>query len=253
MTLDMLDRKDIIKILDVLKGYIETESAARRKAEEVKQVFINGENDLKKNKKYRRIGLAIVFILTQGPLGFAVMFMATALFSLLGIEIERDPVYIILGVLGAVVFVAVLFVYIFLIKRYKRKNKEERIKVEEHCSGIYAYLPYYESICSEYQQKIYDLQCKYNIHNNMCAVGVIDYVKSVLISTSTVSLNSAINDYYQMQHNEMMRDEARRQTNKLEDIRKENQEHHIENLKKLEDIRRIESQQLESLNEIRYR
>ncbi len=250
MTLDSLPRQEMIRVIDELSYYLGVESAAKRKISEVEYVINQGSESIKKNKKYRYMALAALCILAQGPVGVCFILIVSCLMGFA--QGESDPVFTILGVLGLGFIIVAITVLRIVYKKIKKKNLEDRTKVERDISGIYAYIPYYQKVSEEYRNKALQLQATYNIHNNICAVGTLQYIKNILVSNSRVSLKEATDDYFDYIYKEQMLSEAQRQTSQIEQMRKENQQYYDSVLEKMDDIIDIENRTLDSVNYIRY-
>lgn len=252
MTLDVLPKNELIAVLDELRDCIGIKQAAQKRIQELKQVFVNDELTLKKNKKFRIILLIIAGFCTYGYGTFAVGFV-----GLLPAALVRSPsggefILLIVGILSVFFLIGLILFWRFIIKKFKNKNSQERIDTEKYQAGIYAYIPYFQGIYDEFQKREDALCAKYNIHNNVRTIGLIDYVKSVMVSSSTVSFIEALDDYYRIQQNEMILDEIRRGNSILKETQKMNQEYYEKRLQNDAEIIEIGRQACEHLNHLRY-
>ncbi len=145
-----------------------------------------------------------------------------------------------------------LLIWFLAIKVYKKKNKEDQTKTEKYISGIYAYIPFYTNIYNEYTNKATILCQQYNIHKNLSHIDILRYVRKQLSSYPTMSLQKAVDDYYKIQHREMIISEMEKQRSVLTDIQKENREFYASALDELERGNQIARDIRESVDYIRY-
>lgn len=252
--LDQLTRSDLLKVLKDLEYQLGIEEAARNRIKDVKNVFAQNEKDLFSLKKRRIIFMLFVVFFTFSPMSVSFYIICSSVYGLFtgGNDADDTVVFTVLSIIGCVVIVAIIFIYLFIIKYFKKKNKEEREKVEKYNSGIYAYIPYYENIRQDAENKISSLCGTYNVHPSLKNISAVSYVRKQLSSYSTMSLQKAIDDFYEMQHRESMLNEAQRQSSILTNIRKDNQEFYDKALERMDESNQIERDIRESVDYIRY-
>ena len=251
-TLDNLQRANLIKVLKDLEYYLGVADAAKSKVAEVNNVISARRNALRSNKRIRLIILIILFVFTSNIPIMATAVSATMIFST---EQEKEDLGLIipLFILGTIVIIVIVCIVWFLaIRFYKKKNTEEQTKSEKYISGIYAYIPFYTNIFNEYSNKASGLCSQYNIHKNLSHIDILRYVRTQLTSYPSMSLQKAVDDYYEIQHREMMLNEMQKQRSVLNEIQKENREFYSSALKEIERGNQIARDISESVDYIRY-
>lgn len=251
-TLDSLSRTELLKALETFEYYLGVADAAKTKIREVNSVITQKRNALKSEKKTRRFLLILLFALTASIPYFAGMIAIISVFRDNPGNESLDFIDYLFFFGGIAVVIIVLSIWFFAIRFYKKKNHEDQRKTEKYISGIYAYIPFYTEIFNNYTNKAEVFCQQYNIHRNFNYLDIVSYVRRQLTSYSTLSLQKAIQNYYDMVHKEQMLGELQKQNRSLTQIQEENREFYHNVLSEMERGNQIARETQESVDYIRY-
>lgn len=251
--LDQLSRTQLLNVLKELENHLGIKEASERKLQEINIAFNKSEEILRGLKKRRFVYMLIIMFFTFSPLVFSLISVSSSIDTLISNSDSEDTMFYMFElVVGVIIIIAILLIYFFAIRYFRNKTKKERKEVEKRKAGLLAYIPYYENIRRNAEKSILSLRRSYNIHANLAHIGIVSYVRKQLSCYSNLSLVRAVDDFYEIQHREMMLSESQKRNSILTDIQKSNQQFYDSALEKMDESNRIARDISESVDYIRY-
>ncbi|MBQ8574943.1 MAG: hypothetical protein IJ447_02720 [Clostridia bacterium] len=240
-----MSRKDMLIVLQELIKLQEAEKYWDNQLRLCRIEVSKNQKIMQKRKKSKQdfAGCLLWFI---AP----VIIMAGLLLTGYIIEFDVNGIHPLTGiVLGVVALAFVVFLASFIIKKSEKKHFLNDIS--SSTSG-FEVLNEINNKLSQAKQQSNSFYQRYTVPVQLQNPPATRYVYQILRDYPNVSMSDAVNDFYRLQHEEMLRDEIKKQTIETQKLREDNERQHREAMKEAQYGNRLRREANNTLNDIRW-